>query len=133
MNSILLAAAARLLTWLLTGFSLYMLLRGHNAPGGGFIAGLSAAAGMVLHSFAHGPDALRRLLRVEPLTLSALGFGLALLSAFGAALAGAEPMTGLWTEIAGIPVSTILVFDIGVFLTVFGAMMALLLALEEGQ
>ncbi len=131
MNSLLLGTAARLLTGLMLGFSLYMLFRGHNAPGGGFVGWLIAAAAAVLYGFANGAAALRRALRVDPRTVAVAGFGLALLSGMGAALVGAAPFTGLWGDVAGLPVSTVMMFDIGVYLAVFGAMMTLALALEE--
>jgi hypothetical protein len=59
MNSIILKAATRLLVALLLLFSVYMLLRGHNLPGGGFIGGLIGATGFVLYAIAVGADATR--------------------------------------------------------------------------
>ena len=66
MTSPLLAIATRLLAGLLLVFSLHLLLRGHNEPGGGFIGGLTGATALVLYAIAHGAAATRRLLRVSP-------------------------------------------------------------------
>ncbi|HMN02746.1 MAG TPA: MnhB domain-containing protein, partial [Geobacter anodireducens] len=66
MQSLFLATAVRLLLPLLLLFSLFLLLRGHNEPGGGFVGGLVAAAAFALHALAHGVAAARRVLRVEP-------------------------------------------------------------------
>ena len=60
MNSIILRAGARYLVGLLLLFSVYMLLRGHNEPGGGFIGGLIGATGFVLYAIACGTADARR-------------------------------------------------------------------------
>ena len=60
MNSVILATVSRLLTGLLLVFSVFLLLRGHNLPGGGFSGGLVAASAFVLYAFASGFPAARR-------------------------------------------------------------------------
>ena len=60
MKSLILTTGARLLIGLFLVFSLYVLLRGHNAPGGGFIGGLIAACGFAIHAFASGVAEARR-------------------------------------------------------------------------
>lgn len=54
MNSVILATVSRLLTGVLLVFSVFLLLRGHNLPGGGFSGGLVAASAFVLFAFANG-------------------------------------------------------------------------------
>ncbi len=54
-------------------FSLFLLWRGHNEPGGGFIGGLVAAAGLIVYGLAEGPALMRQLLRVDPRTLVLVG------------------------------------------------------------
>ncbi len=137
MNSIILRAGARYLVGLLLVFSVYMLLRGHNEPGGGFIGGLIGAAGFVLYAIACGTEDARAALRLPPETLAVAGLGVALLAGLAAALFGDAFFTGQWLflgateESKGLPLSTVLVFDIGVYLAVFGAILALVFALEE--
>ena len=137
MDSLILRAATRLLVALMLLFSVYMLLRGHNDPGGGFIGGLIASIGFVLYAIAHGTERARRVLRLDPAVIAMVGVGVALLSGLVAALAGAPPFTGQWLFVGGdetnkgLPISTVLLFDIGVYLVVIGAVLTLVLTLEE--
>ena len=137
MNSIILRAGARYLVGLLLLFSVYMLLRGHNEPGGGFIGGLIGATGFVLYAIACGTRDARRALRLAPETLAVAGLGVALLAGLSAALFNDAFFTGQWLFIGatafdkGLPLSTVLVFDIGVYLAVFGAILSLVFAMEE--
>ncbi len=137
MNSLILNAATRLLVALILLFSVYMLLRGHNDPGGGFIGGLIASIGFALYAMAHGTAAARQALRFDPAAIAMVGVGVALLAGLWAALFGDPLFTGQWWFIGasedskGLPLSTVLVFDVGVYLVVVGAVLTLVLALEE--
>lgn len=137
MNSVILRAATRLMVALLLVFSLFMLLRGHNEPGGGFIGGLIGATGFVLYTIAHGCRAARAALRIDPQTIAMAGLGIALFAGVMSAFAGDAFFTGQWLFIGatetekGLPLSSVLVFDIGVYLVVMGAILTLVLALEE--
>lgn len=135
MNSLILRTATRLLITVLLLFSVFLLLRGHNLPGGGFIGGLVAAAAMALYAIAYDSDAAAGLLRISPRRL--LGVGLAT-SATAGLLAGAfgrDFLTGLWWTIevggADLKLSTPLLFDIGVYLVVIGVILTMLFALDE--
>ena len=139
-NSIILTAATRLLVSLLLVFSVYMLLRGHNLPGGGFIGGLIGATGFVLYAIAQGCKATREALRYEPQNIAMIGLGIALFAGVMAYAFGDAFFTGQWWFVGadpsdpddkGLPLSSVLVFDIGVYLVVFGSILALVLALEE--
>ncbi len=137
MNSLILSAATRLLVALMLLFSVYMLLRGHNEPGGGFIGGLIASIGFALYAMAHGAEETRRALRLAPETIAMLGVGITLLAGLWSVLVGNSPFTGQWVFIGaedgskGLPLSTVLLFDIGVYLVVVGAVLTLVLTLEE--
>ena len=133
-DSLILRTATRLLMPLLLLFSLFELLRGHNEPGGGFVGGLLAAGSLCLYLLAHGPEATRRVLRIDPRTL--IGGGL--LAALGAGLAplflGQPFLTGLWAKqpVPGLgKVSTVLLFDIGVYLVVAGTTLLMVLTLSD--
>lgn len=130
MNSLILRTLAPAITILMLVFSVYIMLRGHNAPGGGFIGGLLAASGVALHALAFGVEPTRRMLRIHPLSIAAAGLILSAASGLASALQGVPYMTGLWFDI-GIDVSTVMSFDIGVYLVVTGAFSSILLALEE--
>jgi len=136
MSSLILRAGTRLLAPLMILLSLFLLWRGHNLPGGGFIGGLVAASAVALQGIAFGPEAVRRTLIVPPALLGAAGVLIATLAALPAGLAGQPFFTGLWLKLklgdgAVLPLSTPLLFDIGVYLTVVGGVCALIAALEE--
>lgn len=137
MNSVILRAGTRYLSGLLLIFSIYMLLRGHNEPGGGFIGGLIGATGFVLYCIACGTREAREALRVSPQNIAVAGLGIALMAGIAAALFGDALFTGQWLFIGatendkGLPLSTVLVFDIGVYLVVFGSILTLVFAMEE--
>ncbi len=122
---------------LMVMFSVFVLLRGHNEPGGGFIGGLIAASGFAIYGIANGVDNVRRALYFRPLSISAAGVLLAALSGIPALLQGKPFLTGLWwfPQIGGVDLalSTPLLFDIGVWLGVVGAVIAIALALEERE
>ena len=130
MRSLILDTGARILLPVFLIFSLFILFRGHNAPGGGFIGGLIFAAGFALYGFAFGPAAARAKLRVEPQSLGILGMFCAVAAGLMAILTGDVPFTGLWHE--SLPVSSVMLFDIGVYFAVAGAILTLIFALEEG-
>lgn len=137
MTSVILRIGSRYLAVLLLLFSVYMLLRGHNEPGGGFIGGLIGATGFVIHALACGTVQTRAALRVSPEAIALTGLGVALVAGLMAAPFGDVFFTGQWLFLGatedsyGVPLSTVLLFDIGVYLVVFGSALALALALEE--
>ena len=137
MNSLVLRTFARLLVPLMLLFSLFLLVRGHNEPGGGFLGGLMAAAAIALLAMVEDPATARRALRLDPTTIALIGLALAVLAGLVAIAAGAPFLSGLWTFIGaeggskGLPVGTPLMFDLGVYLVVLGAVSGVLLVLEE--
>lgn len=136
MNSLILRIATRFMLPLLLLFSVFLLLRGHNSPGGGFSGGLVAASAFALYSFAFGVTETRRALIVEPRSLIATGLLVALASGGLAMLGGMSFLTGLWEKITvggigAIDLGTPLVFDIGVYLVVIGVTLSIILPLAE--
>lgn len=135
MTSLILHVATKLLMPLLLLFAVFLLLRGHNAPGGGFVAGLVVAAAFVLYSMSQGRVAARRALLVDSSTLLSAGLLIALGSGLPAVLLGRPYMTALWTSFrigdTTIAVGTPLVFDIGVFLAVIGVVLTIVFALAD--
>ena len=130
--SIVLRTGARLLLALLVVASLFMLWRGHNEPGGGFIGGLFAAAAGVLYLLAHRRAATERLLRGAPRAALGLGLAIALASGLvGVLWAGAPILTGQWTTLGGTKLGTPLLFDVGVFVVVVGFTLTIVLGLDR--
>lgn len=134
-TSLLLLAATRLLIPLLLLYASFLLWRGHNAPGGGFVGGLVAAAAFVLYSLTAGVAAGRRALRVDPSSLLSSGLGVALLSGVPGVLLGRPFMSAVWTELRigslHLALGTPLLFDIGVFLAVMGVVLTIVFTLAE--
>jgi multicomponent Na+:H+ antiporter subunit B len=133
-DSLILRTAARLLLVLMLVLAVFVLLRGHNDPGGGFIGGLLAAGGVAIYQLAFGVGRARRLLRVEPRALAGVG----VLTALAAGLAGLPGrgalLAGLWWQrpVPGLgKLGTPLLFDLGVFLVVVGSVLTILFTLDE--
>lgn len=136
MTSLILATAARYLFPLMLLFSVFLLLRGHNLPGGGFIAGLIAASAFALYWIAHGLDAVRKLLRADPQVLVGVGLLLALVSGLPSLVFGEAYLTARWTAVAILDngefhIGTPLVFDLGVYLLVTGVLLLIVFTLAE--
>ncbi len=131
MNSLILSTVARAVIALMVLFSLYLLMRGHNQPGGGFVGGLVAASALLLHAIANGVPATRRMLRVDPRAVAMIGIAVAIAAGLVAAFTDAPFLTGVWAFPGGIPLGTPLLFDVGVYLVVVGAVTTLVFALEE--
>lgn len=113
--------------------ALVVWFRGHNAPGGGFIAGLLAVAATASYVLAFGGRAARARLPLAPEALAALGVGMSALAGVPALVAGRPFLTHFDGElhVAGLalPWSTVMLFDLGVMLCVWGGLAALVLAL----
>lgn len=136
MNSIILRTATRFMLPLLILFSIVVLLRGHNQPGGGFVGGLLATSAFALYAMAFGVPAMQRLLRVPLTTYIAVGLGMALVSGIPGLIEGGPFLYGMWAsfDLAGfgqLKIGTPLLFDIGVYFTVLGVCLLMLLTLAE--
>lgn len=135
-SSIILAAISRILMPLLIMASIFLLLRGHNEPGGGFIGGLLGGVAFVLTAVAFGPLAARKALMVSPYTLIPWGLAFALAAPLLPLAFGQPFFSPLWTKeipFAGesFKVGTPLIFDIGVYLLVVGISVTFVLTLME--
>ena len=130
-RALMLERTARLAYWVMLAAATWILLRGHNAPGGGFIAGLVAVAATALLAIVYGPRTARRRLPLPPAGLALAGLALAVVSGLPGAVAGDPFLTHLWTRLAGLKVSTVLLFDLGVFAAVWGSFTTYLLALLD--
>lgn len=121
----LLAIGARTMTPTLIVFSLYLLVVGHDVPGGGFAGGLLGAAALLLVYLAFGDRGVRRALPVDPEVIAGIGLVVAVgagvigLIAADGFLAGLSATTEL-PLIGTLKITTVLVFDAGVYLVVLG-------------
>lgn len=136
MISVILQSATRLIFTLLLLFAIFLLLRGHHEPGGGFIAGLVGAGAFVLYAIAYDVRRARHALRIEPRSLMGAGLLCAALSGVVSMFSGRPFLTGVWGTWAlfgadVVSAGTPLLFDIGVCLTVIGVTLAIIFALVE--
>ncbi|WP_173931110.1 Na+/H+ antiporter subunit B [Chelativorans sp. Marseille-P2723] len=137
MQTLIFRTVAPYLTSLMVLFSVFVLLRGHNEPGGGFIGGLIAASAFAIYAIACGVEPVRRALYFHPLAISGSGLMISALSGLISLFFGVPFLTGQWTviHVLGVPVdiSTVLFFDIGVYLVVVGSITSIALGLEERE
>lgn len=134
MKTIILRTASDYLFPVLLLFSLFILLRGHYLPGGGFVGGLLAAIAFVLDAFANGLKNTKTLLKIHPGFLMPVGLAIAFLSAISPLFVDLPIMTGLWAS-EPIPVigniGSALFFDTGVYLVVVGAALTIIFTITE--
>jgi multicomponent Na+:H+ antiporter subunit B len=134
MKSLLFRTASDYLLPLLLLFSVFMLLRGHYEPGGGFVGGLMAAIAFLIHSFAHGLKETRGIIRINPGYLMPIGLMLTLIAGVAPWFINEPFLTGLWFEepmkFVGM-VGTALLFDIGVYLIVIGSTLTVMFSITE--
>jgi multicomponent K+:H+ antiporter subunit A len=116
--------------------AVYLLLRGHNLPGGGFVAGLTVSVAIILQYMAGGIRWVESRLLIRPVLWIGLGILGAALTGIGACLAGYPFLTSYFALrnvalLGEIPVSSALIFDVGVFALVVGATVLILVALAH--
>lgn len=133
-DSLILRTVAKVMLPVLLLISLFLLVRGHNLPGGGFIGGLLGAAAIILQIVAVGPERARATVPVDYVRLAAFGVIFAALWGLPGLIAGRPYMLAFWLAepIPGIgKLGTPVLFDIGVYLAVIGVTAQLALVLAE--
>ncbi len=135
-DSIILRACVRGLFFFINAFAIYLLLRGHNLPGGGFIAGVASAISLLMLELAVGSGGIHRILRGDPLRLAAWGLVLALLSAEPGMIFGRGFFEHFHAYVSvpalgRLHLSTVLVFDAGVYLVVVGVVTKIVLVFSD--
>lgn len=116
--------------------ALFMFLRGHDLPGGGFIAGIVLSLAFILQYMAGGTRWVEERLRILPILWIGWGLLFALLTGLGAMVLGYPFLTSAFAYadlplIGKVPMATALIFDLGVFALVVGATVLMLIALAH--
>jgi multicomponent K+:H+ antiporter subunit A len=116
--------------------SIYLFLRGHNLPGGGFIAGLVLALGLMLQYVAHGLDWVDARWRSNHIAWAGGGLLIAAISGSASWWYGAPFLTSTYDYpwlpgIGGVPLASASALDLGVLLVVSGATMLMLLSIAR--
>jgi multicomponent Na+:H+ antiporter subunit B len=136
MKSIILKTASNYLLPLLLLFSVFVLLRGHYLPGGGFVGGLIASIAFVLHAFAHGLKTTQKFLAYHPGILIPTGLSISFLSALFPLFRKNAFMQGTWLA-KPLPVignmGTPFLFDVGVYFVVIGVTLTILFTIAEAN
>lgn len=135
MKTLILKTASGYLLPVLLLFSVFILLRGHYLPGGGFVGGLVASIAFVLHAFANGLENTKNLLRIHPGFLMPFGLAIAFISGLAPMFLYDLPfLTGIWFDeplpVIGM-VGSALFFDTGVFLVVIGVTLTIIFTISE--
>jgi multicomponent Na+:H+ antiporter subunit B len=132
-RSIIFSAFSRILFAVMMTVSVYILYRGHNEPGGGFVGGLVAASGFAIVALAEGAHTARRLLLIDPTVLLGVGLFCAIVSGLPGLLLDGSFLAHQWGSVAGLDVGTPVVFDLGVYVVVLGGVLSLILRFYEGH
>jgi multicomponent K+:H+ antiporter subunit A len=137
-SPLLLVVASRWLLPLALVVSVYILLRGHNAPGGGFVAGLITSVALVLQYIAHGFAWAASRLGIDYARVAAAGLLAAAATGTGAWWFGKPFLTSAHTEVVvpvlgALPLASAALFDLGVYLAVVGTTMLALVSLARAS
>ena len=131
MRSLILSVFVRPLFGLMLAVSLFVLYRGHNEPGGGFVGGLIAASGFALVALAEGVRPARATLRVDPPVLMGIGILCAFVSGLPGLITDGSYLAHQWVIIGSVHLGTPLIFDLGVYLVVLGGVLSLIVRFYE--
>ncbi|SHH59085.1 monovalent cation/H+ antiporter subunit A [Marivita hallyeonensis] len=135
-HPLMMVVVTRVLMPIAVVVGIYIFLRGHNQPGGGFVAGLVIAIALLMQYMASGFAWTQERKKIEYHTMIGLGVVIAALTGVGSWLAGRPFLTSAYTYVHLPPIeefelATAMLFDLGVFLTVLGAVMLMLYSLSR--
>ena len=116
--------------------AVYLFLRGHDQPGGGFAAGIALATGFLLQYLAGGTRWVEERLRILPVKWIGFGLLMAAATGLGSLLVGYPFLTSYFQYadlpfLGRVPIATALLFDLGVFSLVVGATVLMLIAIAH--
>ena len=130
-HPMMLGMLARLILPLALLVSMFIFLRGHNEPGGGFIAGLVTAVALILLQVAYGQDWVQSRMGVRLPNLAAAGILIAAATGLASLPLGYPFLTSAFAHInvpliGELEIASAMLFDLGVYLTVVGATLLIL-------
>ncbi|HLS88721.1 MAG TPA: Na(+)/H(+) antiporter subunit B [Sphingobacteriaceae bacterium] len=135
-TDVILQTATKVLIFIILAFAVYILLAGHNHPGGGFIAGLITASGFVLLYIAFGQQFVAAGLPLDFKKVGAAGLLISVLTGTGALLFGApflqHGVVAVHVPAFGrVDIATAMIFDVGVYLAVVGTTMTIITSIAN--
>ncbi|GGC97976.1 Na(+)/H(+) antiporter subunit B [Pontibacillus salipaludis] len=138
-NDLILRTTTILIAFILLAFSIYLFLAGHNAPGGGFIGGLMTSAAFVLMYMTYGYDQVKKIIPVNFRYIIPVGLLIAVLTGAGSFLFGEPFLSQTFAHLHHVPIfgemelATAMLFDLGVYLTVVGITLTIILSIANDQ
>ncbi|MFD2760305.1 Na(+)/H(+) antiporter subunit B [Lentibacillus juripiscarius] len=137
-NDLILRTTTSLIAFILLGFSVYLLLAGHNAPGGGFVGGLMTSAAIVLMYMAYGAGVMEKVLPVSYRLLIPFGLLLAVGTGLGSFVFDQPFLSHTYGYfhfpiLGELELATAMLFDFGVYFTVLGVTISIILSIASDQ
>lgn len=137
-NNLILRTTTTLIAFLLLGFAIYLFFAGHNSPGGGFVGGLMTSGAVLLLYMAYGIETVDEMLPINFRILIPIGLATALATGVGSFLFNVPFLTHTFGyfhfPIFGeVELATAMLFDLGVYLTVVGVVMTIILTIANDQ
>lgn len=135
-NDVILRSVSKGAVFIILAFSIYLFFAGHSSPGGGFIGGLVTASALVLLYLTFDAKTVSEILPVNYIKLTASGLLIAVLTGLGSLLYG-NPFLSHAFDYYSLPLlgevelATAVLFDLGVYLTVVGVTMTIILSIGE--
>ncbi|MEJ8778886.1 Na(+)/H(+) antiporter subunit B [Pseudogracilibacillus sp. ICA-222130] len=135
-NDVILQSVTKVVVFIILTLAIYLFFSGHNAPGGGFVAGLALASSFVLMLLAFDIETVKKGIPVNFRILGAVGAMLVLIDGIGAVVFGKPFLTQGFMAIkipffGPIEISTVTFFETGVALTVVGVVITIILSISE--
>src|SRR5690625_3996831 len=137
-NDIILRSTTSLISFILLGFAIYLLFAGHNSPGGGFVGGLTTSAAFLLMYISFGQSTIDKILSINFINLVPIGLMIALLTGLGSLICEKAFLTQTFGHVSlrlfgEFELAAARLVDLGVFLTVLGRTMTIILTISSDQ
>lgn len=137
-NNLILKTTTSLIAFILLGFAIYLLFAGHDSPGGGFVGGLMTSAAIILLYMAYGLDLVEKIVPINFKVLIPIGLLLALLTGLGSLIFNVPFLTHTFISIpfpfvGSLEIATAMFFDLGVYITVLGATITIILTIAHDR
>lgn len=137
-NDVILRTTSSAAVFIILTFALYLFFAGHNMPGGGFIGGLMTSAALVLLAIAFGLEFMRKIVPLDFRKMVASGLLIAFLTGLGSLPFGVPFLSHAFGHahlplMGEVELATAVIFDLGVYLTVVGVTMTIILEIGRDQ
>ncbi|MBQ0140716.1 MAG: Na(+)/H(+) antiporter subunit B [Kurthia sp.] len=136
-NDLILRTVVQAVVFIILTLAIYLFFAGHYSPGGGFVAGLVLATAVVLLYLTFDAERVKKGLPVDFKVVAAVGVFLAIMTAvvpvfFGQPFLNMSSVSVHFPLIGEKELATVLIFELGVALTVVGVVMTIILSVSEG-